>query len=288
MRRRFRVSFRRAGICTIWRLGFRQFSFHRIARVSRRTVPDTWTRPPVSCHALFPLTFRRQVRHQTQGPPSNPSRLRRGYDEAPRGALRTCRRQGLPGLPCRWHPRPSCMPHGPSPRTAKLTAGYGAGGEREPGGDARMPPGLEDRAPGWPAGREPGDPGRSGAGDGRQTGIIQRAEAPAGGGQELLPGRARAAGCGADTGVMQDLPDRRGSDRVPSLTSSPCTRRCPHAGLSVAIWITSLRIVAAVDARDAGGSCSPVYVRPAAGARRAASPGHREHLIPPPAGNQRG
>src|ERR1700688_2938627 len=75
IRRRLRVSFRRAGSCTFWRLGFRQFSFHRIARVSRRAVPDTWTRPPVSCHALFPLTFRRQVRHQTQENPSNPSRL---------------------------------------------------------------------------------------------------------------------------------------------------------------------------------------------------------------------
>jgi hypothetical protein len=95
MRRRFRVSFRRAGICTIWRLGFRQFSFHHIARVSRRTAPDTWTRPPVSCHALVPLTFRRQVRHQTQGNPSNPSRLSRGYDEAPRGAPLTCR---IPGV----------------------------------------------------------------------------------------------------------------------------------------------------------------------------------------------
>src|SRR6266567_5399027 len=85
-RRRLRVSFRRAGICTFWRLGFRQFSFHRIARVPRRTVPDTWTRPPVSWHALFPLTFRRQVSHRTQGHPSNPSRLSRGYNEAPRGA----------------------------------------------------------------------------------------------------------------------------------------------------------------------------------------------------------
>jgi len=32
----------------------------------------------------------------------------------------------------------------------------------------------------------------------------------------------------------------------PSLTSSPCTRRCPHIGLSVAMRITSLRIAAAV------------------------------------------
>ena len=97
MRRRFRVSFRRAGICTIWRLGLRQFSFHHIARVPRRAVPDTWTRPPVSCHALFPLTFRRQVRHRTQGHPSNPSRLNRGYNEAPRGALRSCRDERCDG-----------------------------------------------------------------------------------------------------------------------------------------------------------------------------------------------
>jgi hypothetical protein len=33
-------------------------------------------------------------------------------------------------------------------------------------------------------------------------------------GQELLPGRATAARCGIDPGGMQDLPDRRGSDRV--------------------------------------------------------------------------
>jgi hypothetical protein len=95
IRRRLRVSFRRAGSCTFWRLGFRQLSFHRIARVPWRTVPDTWTRPPVSCHALFPLTFRRQVRHRTQGHPSNPSRLRRGYNEAPRGAPRICRNEGV-------------------------------------------------------------------------------------------------------------------------------------------------------------------------------------------------
>jgi len=101
MRHRLRVSFRRAGNCTIWRLGFRQFSFHHIARVPRRTVPDTWTRPPVSCHALIPLTFRRQVRHRTQGHPSNPSRLHRGYNEAPRGAPLLCREsRGYSRLKC--------------------------------------------------------------------------------------------------------------------------------------------------------------------------------------------
>jgi len=33
-------------------------------------------------------------------------------------------------------------------------------------------------------------------------------------GQELLPGRAHAAGRGIDPGLMQDLPDRGGRDRV--------------------------------------------------------------------------
>ena len=33
-------------------------------------------------------------------------------------------------------------------------------------------------------------------------------------GQELLPGRARAAGCGTDPGIMQDLPHRGGCDPV--------------------------------------------------------------------------
>ena len=33
-------------------------------------------------------------------------------------------------------------------------------------------------------------------------------------GQELLPSRAHAAGRGADTGIMQDLPHRRGRDRM--------------------------------------------------------------------------
>jgi hypothetical protein len=140
MRRRFRVSFRRAGICTIWRLGFRQFSFHRIARVPRRAVPDTWTRPPVSCHALVPLTFRRQVRHRTQGNPSNPSRLNRGYNEAPRGALLSCRRQGLPGFRGADIPALVHAVRGRRPSTVKDDRGSRRRGEREP------PPGRPDAA----------------------------------------------------------------------------------------------------------------------------------------------
>ncbi len=69
------------------------------------------------------------------------------------------------------------------------------------------------------------------------------------GGQELPPGRAGAAGRGADPGAMKDLPDLEAASGWPSLTSSPCTRRCPHAGFSVAMRITSLRTAAAVDGR---------------------------------------
>jgi hypothetical protein len=68
-------------------------------------------------------------------------------------------------------------------------------------------------------------------------------------GQELSPSRACAAGCGADPGIMQGLPTVDAAIGWPSLTSSPCTRRCPHVGLSVAMRITSLRIAAAVDGR---------------------------------------
>jgi hypothetical protein len=65
----------------------------------------------------------------------------------------------------RWRPRPSCLPHGDRPLAVKLIEGHGAGGEREPGRGARMPPGsrtgLRD---GRGAGRVPADPERSGAG----------------------------------------------------------------------------------------------------------------------------
>ena len=60
----------------------------------------------------------------------------------------------------------------------------------------------------------------------------------------------------------------------PSLTSSPCTRRRPHVGFSVAMRITSLRIAAAVDGRPGRRRfVQSICVRPAAGARPAESPG---------------
>jgi hypothetical protein len=84
-------------------------------------------------------------------------------------------------------------------------------------------------------------------------------------GQDLLPGRPFAAGCGADPGIMQICHTVDAAIGWPSFTSSPCTRRCPHVGLSVAIWITSFRIAAAVVGRPGrrrpghrGGSHSPI------------------------------
>ena len=69
-RHRFQVSFRWMDHCIFWRLGFRQSSFRHVARVPQRIAPYTWTRSLVGCHAAFPLTFRRQVRHQTQKHPA--------------------------------------------------------------------------------------------------------------------------------------------------------------------------------------------------------------------------
>ena len=77
-------------------------------------------------------------------------------------------------------------------------------------------------------------------------------------------GREDAAGLGGEE-LLQVGPVRRGAGPIPascrichtveaaivwpSLTSSPCTRRCPHAGFSIAMRITSFLIAAAVDGR---------------------------------------
>ena len=88
--------------------------------------------------------------------------------------IRFCRRQGLPGLPrCAGVPVRRACRTGTVPLAVELIEGHGAGGEREPGRDARMPPGsrtgLRDgRAAGCL--RTPGDPGPGG---GRQPGIIE-------------------------------------------------------------------------------------------------------------------
>jgi hypothetical protein len=69
------------------------------------------------------------------------------------------------------------------------------------------------------------------------------------GGQELLPGRTRAAGRWVDPGGMQDLPHRRAGDRVAELDEFALHTPVPQVRLSVAMRITSLLIAAAVDGR---------------------------------------
>jgi len=72
---------------------------------------------------------------------------------------------GSSGLSWCWHPvcRARCT-GARRPWRAKLVAGHGAGDEREPGRDARMPPGswMGSRMAGMSAGcmQTPGDPGR--------------------------------------------------------------------------------------------------------------------------------
>jgi hypothetical protein len=93
------------------------------------------------------------------------------------------------------------------------------------------------------------------------------------GGKELLPGRAAAAGRGTDPASWRICHTVEAAIWWPSLTSSPCTRLCPTRGSpsrcgspagGSRLWWTA--------ARDCGGSYGPICARPAAGARRAASP----------------
>jgi hypothetical protein len=113
--------------------------------------------------------------------------------------VRICRRQGLTGLPwCAGVPVRRACRTGTVPLAVELIEGHGAGGEREPGRDARMPPGsrtgLRD---GRAAGRVPADPGRSGAGRrtpprnhraGRGSGRRPDAREPRGGAGRCGPG----------------------------------------------------------------------------------------------------
>jgi hypothetical protein len=66
---------------------------------------------------------------------------------------------------------------GTVPLAVELIEGHGAGGEREPGRDARMPPGLEDRAPGWPGGR-PGACGPRAIRDGEADASLESSSRP--------------------------------------------------------------------------------------------------------------
>ena len=107
-------------------------------------------------------------------------------------------------------------------------------------------------------------------------------------GQELLPGRAGAAGRGIDPGIMQDLPDRGGGDRVAEPDQLALHPPVPPRGV--------LRRDADHELADRGCRGRPPRT-PAARVVPLARdqptvPGeqrrrcHREHLAPPAAGNQ--
>jgi hypothetical protein len=66
-------------------------------------------------------------------------------------------------------------------------------------------------------------------------------------GEELLSGRAGAAGCGAGPGVTQDLPDRGGSDRVAESDEFALHAPVPPVGSSATMRITSSLIAASAD-----------------------------------------
>jgi hypothetical protein len=74
--------------------------------------------------------------------------------------VRSCRRQGLPGSPwCAGVPVRRACRMGTVPLAVELIESHGAGGEREPGRDARMPPGSRTGLRnGRAAGRVPADP----------------------------------------------------------------------------------------------------------------------------------
>ena len=151
-----------------------------------------------------------KVRHTTAVSHSDLAQFR----EMPRNRSRPmcsliCRRQGLPRLPwCAGVPVRRACRTGTVPPAVELIEGHSAGGKREPGRDARMPPGsrtgLRD---GRGACRVPADPGDPGPGGGRQPGIIEQvstgfrqggrtpmnvAVEPTG----AVPGRRRTGGCG--------------------------------------------------------------------------------------------
>ena len=88
--------------------------------------------------------------------------------------IRSCRRQGLPGLSRRWHPRPSCAPHGSVILDGEAGRGSRRRGEREPRPGCLDAAEARGRAPGRPDCRPCARRPRAIGGDGRQPGLIQR------------------------------------------------------------------------------------------------------------------
>ena len=85
-----------------------------------------------------------------------------------------------------------------------------------------------------------------------QQGGIDGGEVTGGGGlgaNELGPSDSRSVGCGVDTVVLEDRPDRRGSDTVTEVTEFRADSPIAYVGLSVAMSMMSRRISTAMDGR---------------------------------------
>ena len=110
------------------------------------------------------------------------------------------------------------------------------------------------------------------------------------GGQELLPRRAGAAGCGADPGVMQDLPHRGGSDLVAELDEFALHAPVPPARI---VGCHADHELADRGCRGRPSGTPPAGVVPLAGDQPSVPGeqrrgGHREDLTPPVPGDQLG
>jgi len=139
----------------------------------------------------------------------------------------------------------------------------------------------------------------------RELGAPGAQHAPLGQGRLLYPmpgrvacmcftGRVRSAWCPGSAGpVRRCAGSIPASCRIchtveaatwwPSLTSSPCTRRCPSPDCRLRCGSRACGSrLSWTGVRDAAGWCSPTCARPAAGARRAESPGSPR--IPHPTG----
>ena len=109
-------------------------------------------------------------------------------------------------------------------------------------------------------------------------------------GQELLPRRARTARCGVDPASCRICQTVEAAMGWPSLTSSPCTRRCPqarivdgHADNELADRGCRARPSGTPTGRVVPSACDQLSV-PGEQRRR----GHREHLAPSAPGDQPG
>ena len=224
--RRYRVSFRRMSLCIVWRLGFRQFSFRHITRVPRRPGPDTWARRRFAGMRLFRSPLGSGLAIRPTNLPSSSSRLRRGYNRAPRGAL----------VPGRFDEQPPCVPAAGLGDRALAAGLAGAVLARHEPEIAHQPVGVLE--PGEVADRD-GQPDRREGVDPAQASAAGRRPPPTARWRSAPRSRSRAFGGGSParrsgrrthsgSAARRAVPDRHAQPLAmaaspPALVSSKCT-----------------------------------------------------------------